>query len=105
MRLIQHEWSPISVRVYFPDGSNFKLLSGPRIFMPHNLMVVKYNNSLDSTWYDLLPGDSTMVFADIKNGKVGVDRDTVYIDTITQNLFVYYSKSKGYINMVDSLKR
>ena len=110
LQLIQNDWTVISVRIFFPNGSNYLLLNDNQHFRKDNLRITKsggiISSSLDTAKYNLLPDDSTLLFYQIRNGIQDNKGDTAFVKTITDHLFVYYFKrNDGSISFIDSLKR
>ncbi len=109
--LLQNKWTPISSRIFFPNGSNYKLI--PPIsesFTSDGKVIISnyvYNYIEDLTeGYQLLPDDSTLIFSQLINGIYQVTAgDTATISTLTNHLLVFYSKTNNIISFIDSLKR
>jgi hypothetical protein len=111
LTLLQNKWTPISSRIFFPNGSNYKLLpfisesftSDGKVILS-NYVYDKIENIIEG--FQLLPDDSTLIFSQLVNGayqvKVG---DTSTISTLSDHLLVIYSKEHNFINFIDSLKR
>jgi len=112
---LQNKWTPISFRIYFPDGSNYKLIPpiSQSFTLDGNLLVENYVTTNSGTIiqeeiiaaYKLLPDDSTLLFYSVINGVQNKNADTSFISKISDELLVYYSLKDNIINSVDSLKR
>jgi hypothetical protein len=111
LTLLQNKWTPISSRIFFPDGSNYKLIpfisesftSDGKVIIS-NYVSDKIENIVEG--YQLLPDDSTLIFSQFVNGAYQVTvGDTSTISTLTDHLLVIYSKYHNFINYIDSLKR
>jgi hypothetical protein len=109
--LLQNKWTPISSRIFLPNGSNYKLIppisesftSDGKVILS-NYVYDKIENIIEG--YQLLPDDSTLIFSQIVNGVYQVTvGDTSTISTLTDHLLVIYSKDHNVINFIDSLKR
>lgn len=109
LQLIQHDWNVISARIFFSNGSNYKLLNDKQSFRKDNLQITQVEGvgsiSYDTSKYVLLSNDSTLLFYSIQNGVQSSIPDTAFIKTINDNLFVYYFQENGFNNFIDSLKR
>jgi hypothetical protein len=111
LTLLQNKWTPISSRIFFPNGSNNKLLpfisesftSDGKVILS-NYVYDKIENIIEG--YQLLPDDSTLIFSQLVNGAYQVTvGDTSTISTLTDHLLVIYLKEHNFINFIDSLKR
>jgi hypothetical protein len=111
LTLLQNKWTPISSRIFFPDGSNYKLIpfisesftSDGKVILS-NYVYDKIENIIEG--YQLLPDDSTLIFSQLVNGAYQVTvGDTLTISTLTDHLLVIYLKDHNFINYIDSLKR
>jgi hypothetical protein len=111
LTLLQNKWTPISSRIFFPNGSNYKLIppisesftSDGKVIIS-NYVYDKIENITEG--YQLLPDDSTLIFSELVNGVYQVTvGDTSTISTLTDHLLVIYSKDHNFINFIDSLKR
>src|SRR5450759_2498496 len=111
LTLLQNKWTPISSRIFLPNGSNYKLIppisesftSDGKVILS-NYVYDKIENIIEG--YQLLPDDSTLIFSQIVNGANQVTvGDTSTISTLTDHLLVIYSKDHNVINFIDSLKR
>ena len=110
LQKLRHDWTVISARIFFPNGSNYMLLNDYQYFRSDNLQITKTfgiaQTFYDTSKYNLLVDDSTILFYGINNGVMSNVADTAYIRTLNDTLLVYYFKnSTGFINFVDSLKR
>ena len=111
LTLLQNKWTPVSSRIFFPDGSNYKLI--PPVSVSFNsdgkLILSDYVNSKIENLiegYQLLPDDSTLIFSQLVNGLYQVTAgDTSTIRTLTNHMLVFYSKDHNIISFIDSLKR
>jgi hypothetical protein len=111
LTLLQNKWTPISSRIFLPNGSNYKLLpfisesftSDGKVIIS-NYVYDKIENIIEG--YQLLQDDSTLIFSQSVNGIYQVTAgDTATISTLTNHLLVFYSKDHDFINFIDSLKR
>jgi hypothetical protein len=111
LTLLQNKWTPISSRIFFPNGSNYKLIpfisesftSDGKVILS-NYVYDKIEDIIEG--YQLLPDDSTLIFSQLINGVYQVTAgDTSTISTLTNHLLVIYSKDHNFINFIDSLKR
>jgi hypothetical protein len=111
LTLLQNKWTPISSRIFFPNGSNYKLLpfisesftSDGKVILS-NYVYDKIENIIEG--YQLLPDDSTLIFSQLVDGVYQVTvGDTSTISTLTNHLLVIYLKEHNFINFIDSLKR
>ena len=111
LTLLQNKWTPISSRIFFPDGSNYKLIpfisesftSDGKVILS-NYVYDKIENITEG--YQLLPDDSTLIFSQLVNGVYQVTvGDTSTISTLTNHLLVFYLKDHNIISFIDSLKR
>jgi hypothetical protein len=110
LQKLRNDWNVISVRIFFPNGSNYLLINDYQYFRSDNLKITKttliQQTSYDTAKYNLLLDDSTILFYGINNGVTSNVADTGYIRTLNDTLLVYYFKnSNGFINIIDSLKR
>lgn len=110
LQKLRHDWTVISARIFFPNGSNYILLNDYQSFRSDNLHITKTfgigQTFYDTSKYNLLVDDSTILFYGISDGVITNVADTGYIGTLNDTLLVYYFKnSTGFINFVDSLKR
>jgi hypothetical protein len=111
LTLLQNKWTPISSRIFLPNGSNYKLIppiskcftSDGKVILS-NYVYDKIENITEG--YQLLPDDSTLIFSQLINGAYQVTvGDTSTISNLTDHLLVIYSKDHNIINFIDSLKR
>jgi hypothetical protein len=111
LTLLQNKWTPISSRIFFPNGSNYKLIpfmsesftSDGKVIIS-NYVYDKIENIIEG--YQLLPDDSTLIFSQFVNGAYQVTvGDTSTISILTDHLLVIYSKENNLIDFIDSLKR
>ena len=111
LTLLQNKWTPVSSRIFFPDGSNYKLIPAlSESFNSDGKVVIsdyvndKIENIIEG--YQLLSDDSTLIFSQLVNGVFQVTAgDTSTISTLTNHLLVMYSKDHNIISFIDSLKR
>jgi hypothetical protein len=111
LTLLQNKWTPISSRIFFPNGSNYKLIQAISESFTSDGKVIISNygetnieNIIEG--YQLLPDDSTLIFSQLVNGVYQVTvGDTSTISTLTDHLLVIYSKENNLIDFIDSLKR
>ena len=111
LTLLQNKWTPISSRIFLPNGSNYKLIpfisesftSDGKVILS-NYVYDKIENIIEG--YQLLPDDSTLIFSQLVDGVYQVTvGDTSTISTLTDHLLVIYSKEHNLIDFIDSLKR
>src|SRR5664280_804160 len=70
LTLLQNKWTPISSRIFFPNGSNYKLIpfmsesftSDGKVIIS-NYVYDKIENIIEG--YQLLPDDSTLIFSQL----------------------------------------
>lgn len=118
LTLLQNNWTPIAIWIYFPDGNEYQLLPSISVsFNSDGKVVVPYyvtDPSLPYPYlkleylirgYQLLPDDSTLLFYQIVDGVQNTVVDTATISTLTNHLLVYYHKKQNFIVTIDSLKR
>ena len=111
LTLLQNKWTPISSRIFFPDGSNYKLIPFISESFTSDGKVIISNYVYDKIeyiveGYQLLPDDSTLIFSQFVNGAYQVTvGDTATINTLTNHLLVIYLKEHNLISFIDSLKR
>ncbi len=108
--LLQNKWTPISSRIFFPNGSNYKLITpvSESFTSDGKVIISNYDNYIEylTEGYQLLPDDSTLIFSQLINGIYQVTAgDTATISTLTNHLLVFYSKTNNIISFIDSLKR
>ena len=111
LTLLQNKWTPISSRIFLPNGSNYKLLPFISESFTSDGKVIISNYVYDKIeyiveGYQLLPDDSTLIFSQFVNGAYQVTvGDTATINTLTNHLLVIYLKEHNLISFIDSLKR
>ena len=111
LTLLQNKWTPISSRMFSPNGSNYILMPFISESFTSDGKVIISNYVYDKIeyiveGYQLLPDDSTLIFSQFVNGAYQVTvGDTATINTLTNHLLVIYLKEHNLISFIDSLKR
>ena len=113
--LLQNTWTPISSRIFFPNGQSFLLISPisetftkdgyivDRNYHTNSSGVVLQNEIVNA--YKLLPNDTILLKYNIVNGITDTTAYPTIIRTLTDHLLVIVSKNNNFIDNIDSLKR
>ncbi|HEY4784455.1 MAG TPA: hypothetical protein VIH57_00335 [Bacteroidales bacterium] len=113
--LLQNTWTPISSRIFFPNGSSYLLISPlsetftkngyivDQVYVTTSTGIVLQNKIVNA--YKLLPNDTILVEYNIVNGITDTTAYPSIITTLTDHLLVIIKKNNNFIQNIDSLKR
>jgi hypothetical protein len=113
--LLQNTWTPISSRIFFPDGKSY-LLNGPisETFTKDGYIVVRDYTTTSSgvilqneivNAYKLLPNDTILMQYNIVNGITDTTAYPSVIRTLTDHLLVIIDRDSSFIRSIVTFKR
>ena len=113
--LLQNTWTPISSRIFFPNGKSYLLISPISETFTKDGYIVAQEYQTNSSGavlqneivnaYKLLPNDTILLQFNIVNGITDTTAYPKIIRTLTDHLLVIVSKNNNFIDNIDSLKR